>query len=553
MKQAAFLAVLVIVAAFAAPVSAFEVVSLHGQDIVAGRAIVVPAADADLGALRADLADDGFRVARVSLRTGQRLPLARWSGAVEEISYLLVHFDPQADHVDALSRLAALSGVAEVWPDRVLYPSWQPNDPYFGSQMNLKQIGLESAWNRTRGDGVIVAVIDTGYLMDGLEDGAVNVLDGWDFANNDDDPTDRCPDMGHGTHVSNTIAEATNNDLGTAGAAPSVTLLPVKVFADGAQGAADSDIVDGINWSVEEGARVMNLSLGAAGGGGPSCSAIAHAVDEGVVVVVASGNENTSVSYPAACADSIAVGSCNQHSPGDLPIRSEFSNYGDGLSVVAPGENIVAETFDSNGNVGYMAAWGTSMASPHVAAVAALLIAAMPELTDAAAIRDVIEETASRDANTDWDPEVGWGEVNAADALEAYAGEIPNEAPTASATATPTEGQAPLTVTFAGGASDPDNSIISYLWSFSNGETYNLPTFEYTFTEPGDYSVLLTVTDELGASGSDTVDIHVTAGSDDDEKKDEGGCAVGGSANYEPLVFMALSLGWLLARRRRPQ
>ena len=241
---------ILLAAVLATPAFAFDVTYLNGRAIVAGQALVVPAPHADLAALRAALRSRDFVAARVSLRNGRRLPAVHWGGGADEVAYVLVTFDPQADHADAIARLAETPGVESAWPDYVLYPLWTPNDPlYQDNQQNLRQISLESAWNRTRGNGVIVAVLDTGYLMEGLTDRAVHLLDGYDFGEDDSDPTDT---EGHGTMVGNIIAEATNNGIGAAGAAPDVSLLPVKVFPDNSGGAADSDIVDGINWAVDQ-------------------------------------------------------------------------------------------------------------------------------------------------------------------------------------------------------------------------------------------------------------------------------------------------------------
>jgi len=544
-----------LLAGFAPGAGAFEIIHTPDGDVVAGRALVFADADIPAARLNDNLTRHGFVLARVSTTTGKRLPVAAWTSAAvrrpEQEAYLLVEFDPQRDVLATLSELEAIDGVAEAWPDHVRYASFTPNDPLFqAEQQNLRQIGLERAWNLTFGKGVIVAVLDTGYLLDGLDDGAERLLDGYDFGENDDDPNDT---ESHGTHVSNVIAEATDNGLGAAGAAPEVKLLPVKVFPDNSGAAAESDIVDGLYWAVDQGAQVANLSLGGGGYNSAGNGAVTYAVEHGVLVAVATGNDGGEVQYPAAYTDSLAVGSCDIHPTGDLPTRSDFSNFGDAIDLVAPGERVLAETFGGQG-VGYYVAWGTSVAAPHVSAVAALLFASNDGI-DVDDVREAMEENANRKPGDDWDVEIGWGEVDAYSAIIALGGQIPNDPPTASIFADPTEGSAPLTVAFTAGATDTDGNIDRYLWSFSSGETYNNVNFEHTFAEPGEYSILLTVTDSEGASGSDQVFIQVTQGKDDDDEKDDGGgcgCHAGGGGNSAGLFILLFFLPVLAWRRHAP-
>lgn len=550
---AVFPIIFVLFIAFPAAGNDLAATVYNGHAVVAGRVMVVFESNYQPAHLRANLAAAGFVVSRVSNIYGQRITATQWLAQPErrpgEERYALVEFDPARSVQTALAEIESLPGVAEAWPDHLVFLNWTPNDPYYpNDQKNLQQIGLEKAWNRTRGGNVMVAVLDTGYKLSGLSDPAETILDGYDFGENDDDPTDT---EGHGTHVANIIAEGTNNNIGCAGAAPSVRLLPVKVFPDYSGGASESDIIDGIDWAVDQGARVINMSLGGSGYNSVCARAISDAVDQGVVVVVASGNDGDMVDYPAAYEDSIAVGSCNKHDLGDYPIRSDFSNFGDDLDLVAPGEAIVGETFGPQG-VGYYLAWGTSVASPHVAAAAALLIASRDGNNhNVAEIRDSLESMANRRPGTDWDMEVGWGEVDVDAAMVDYAGEIPNEPPSAAIIASPRKGKAPLEVKFTAGATDPDGNIERYLWSFSSGETYNNIFFTHTFEQAGEYTVLLSVTDTEGASASDEVVITVSAPDEQSEEKDDGGCSVSttGQSGSWSLLLVAMSI-WLVRRRR---
>ena len=262
-----------------------------------------------------------------------------------------------------------------------------PNDPYYGYQWHLDQIGMPEAWTHQRGEGVIVAVIDTGvaYRDEGgfarAPDLAnTNIVPGWDFIDGDAFPDD---EHGHGTHVAGTIAQSTNNGVGVAGVAPGASIMPLKVLdANGSGGWGG--IAAAIRWAADNGAHVINMSLG---GGFPSRSvqrAIDHAHSRGVLVVAAAGNASRDrVEYPARHDHVLSVGAVRY----DRTL-SFYSSYGEGLDVVAPGGDLrvdqnedgmpdgVVQNTIVGGNPGrfdYLAWQGTSMAAPHVAGAAALL------------------------------------------------------------------------------------------------------------------------------------------------------------------------------------
>lgn len=313
---------------------------------------------------------------------------------------------------------AADTDVEYAEPDSRAMPLGVPNDPSFYDQWNyyesLAGINVLPAWERVRGIGVEVAVIDTGHrshidlwenLRDSVDlitnvwtanDGNGRDSDGWDpgdavAAGECASRPNGAASTWHGTHVAGTIGAVTDNGIGVAGVANGATLYSVRVL--GRCGGYVSDIADGILYAVgssvpgigsvrQRPARVLNLSIG----GGGACaatyaSAINTARSRGAVVVVAAGNDNVDVSQsqPANCPGVIAVAAVNRSGG-----KASFSNYGAGVTIAAPGD-VILSTLNAGvttpGADSYAWYSGTSMAAPHVAGVAALMFAAKPALS----------------------------------------------------------------------------------------------------------------------------------------------------------------------------
>lgn len=285
-----------------------------------------------------------------------------------------------------------------------------PNDPLYGKQWNLPAMGAPEGWRSSpKGKGVVVAVIDTGVTQ--VEDLAqTQVLEGANFVPGASTAAD---DQGHGTHVAGTIAQSTHNATGVAGVAPGATILPIKVLS--AQGFGRSPwIAAGIDHAVDEGADVINLSLG--GSYSPVIhNAIQKARSKGVLVVAAAGNSGRrGVGYPGALKETIGVSALGPD--GGL---APYSSWGKGVDLAAPGGDtrkpdggILQDTVGPGGKGHRYAAFqGTSMATPHVAGAAAVLLSTGMD-------PDRVEQTLLTTARGQgWDPKVGHGALDLSSAL----------------------------------------------------------------------------------------------------------------------------------------
>ncbi|MFI7294055.1 S8 family peptidase [Streptomyces sp. NPDC050121] len=333
----------------------------------------------------------------------------------------------KADVADVVAQYQADPQVAYVVPDRLNKPKADPNDTEYAKQWDLFEstagMNVPGAWATSTGTGVTVAVIDTGYVAH--SDLAANIVGGYDFIADtavsvDGDGRDSNPaDPGdyyaanecgsgipagnsswHGTHVAGTIAAVTNNNKGVAGIAYGAKISPVRVL--GKCGGYDSDIIDAITWASggsvsgvpanSNVAKVINMSLGGDGAcTSATQSAITAAVNRGTTVVVAAGNENDNVANhsPGNCNNVISVAATNR-----TGAKASYSNYGSLVDISAPGgqtstgtANGILSTLNSGtktpSSESYAYYQGTSMATPHIAGLVALMKSANSSLTPA--------------------------------------------------------------------------------------------------------------------------------------------------------------------------
>ncbi len=315
-----------------------------------------------------------------------------------------------------IKQLNANPDVEYAEPNYIRRPLFTPSDPYYQYQLHYPQIRLPQAWDITTGAAsVIVAVVDTGVFLahqdlagqlvsgyDFISDGA-NANDGDGIDSNPDDPGDSTVGNSswHGTHVAGTIAATSNNSIGVAGIAPGARIMPLRAL--GKQGGTDYDIDQALRFAAgllndsmtvpTQAADIINLSIGGAGFSQIVQDLYNDLHSQGIIVVAAAGNENSSVpSYPATYDNVVSVSAVDYQNQ-----RAPYSNFGTSVDVAAPGGDASVDR-DGNGypdgvmstlvddSTGtransYAFYQGTSMAAPHVAGVAALMKSVNPALT----------------------------------------------------------------------------------------------------------------------------------------------------------------------------
>jgi serine protease len=360
------------------------------------------------------------------------------------------------DTLMAIKTLSRRSDVVYVQPNYIYQPSAVPNDQYYSYQWHYPQINLPQAWDITTGDSdVIVSVIDTGVLLN-HPDLSGQLVAGYDFISSTDisgdgDGIDNNPDdVGdavqggsssfHGSHVAGTVAANSNNSNGVAGVAWDVRIMPIRTLGKG--GGTSYDIMQGILYSAgltndsgtlpDQRADIINMSLGGSSPDQATFDAITAARNAGVIIIAASGNENTSqLSYPASYNGVVSVSAVDLNRE-----KAPYSNYGTEIDVAAPGGNtqedlngdgrgdgvLSTAADDSSGSIEYRYTFynGTSMAAPHVAGVAALMKSVYSGLTPAEFDSMLTSGELTNDiGNSGRDDLYGYGLIDAYKAVQA--------------------------------------------------------------------------------------------------------------------------------------
>jgi thermitase len=311
---------------------------------------------------------------------------------------------PKGQAKEKAKAYSANARVAYAEPDFVAQVVESPDDPGFGYQWGMVRIEAPQAWETTASSPSInIAILDTGVDLD-HPDLAHKLISNINFTNfgTPDDV------YGHGTHVAGIAAAMTNNGIGVAGLGYTSTIMNVKVVDDNGMGAY-SWIVSGIIWAADNGAEIINMSLGATYASSTLEDAVDYAWSKGVVVVASAGNNGDTVPmYPACCINCIAVAATDINDT-----RPYWSNYGDWVDVAAPGVSVYSTL--KNNSYGYKS--GTSMASPHVAGLAALVFTTVSDADGDGKLNDEVRsqiEATCDDINVSG---IGYGRINAARAV----------------------------------------------------------------------------------------------------------------------------------------
>ena len=483
-------------------------------------------------------------VAALSVQTGRTLTHTRRLAVGADVIRVEGKAMSAAEAEGFMQKLAANADVDYVQPDVLMQPLFTPNDTRYGEQWHYiggpSGMNLPAAWDIATGTGVVVAVIDTGITSH--SDLSANLVAGYDFISDstaardgggrDNDPQDQgdwfaageCGQVSarnsswHGSHVAGTIAAVTNNSSGVAGVAFGAKVQPVRVL--GKCGGQLSDIADAIVWASggtvsgipanPTPAKVINMSLGGSGACDATYqNAINSAVGRGTVVAVAAGNSNADASgfRPASCSNVINVASLDREGN-----RALYSNFGTIIDIAAPGGetavsgNGVLSTLNTGtttpGSASYAFYQGTSMASPHIAGLAALMLSKSPSLTPAQV--ESTMKTNVRALTGSCTGGCGAGVADAGKTLVALNGGG-NVAPTANFSASVSG----LTVTFTDSSTDSDGSIASRSWNFGDSTTSTATNPSKTYSAAGTYTVTLTVTDNNGATNTKTSSVTV--------------------------------------------
>ena len=334
----------------------------------------------------------------------------------------ILQTDQNADIYELAKQYGENPLVEYAEPNYLVYALETPNDPNYTAQWGLEKINISEAYDIEKGDSnIIIAILDTGVDWNHTElssriwdngdetedgndtdgNGYIDDMRGWDYVNNDNNPTD---DHGHGTHCSGIAAADTNNSVGISGVCWNCTIMPVKCL-DAGGGGSYSDVALAIEYAANNSAHIISMSLGSSSDSNLVKDAVNYAYSQGIVVIAAAGNNyDDTLHYPAAYDNAIAVTATTTSDS-----KSSFSTYGYWTDIAAPGSDIYS-TLPNN----QYASWdGTSMATPFVAGLAGLLLSKNNSLNPDM-LETIIKSTSDNVSSGNY---IGIGRINAYNAL----------------------------------------------------------------------------------------------------------------------------------------
>ena len=322
---------------------------------------------------------------------------------IKQIDLHVIELPPQVDTVKIMTALSRNPNFEFVELDGVVKPDFYPNDPYYSNDWHLPKIGAPAAWDIAEGNGVTIAILDTG--VDTTQpDLQPQLVPGWNFYDGNDDVSDV---LGHGTAVAGIAAAASDNSIGTASVSFQSKIMPMRITDANGYGYF-SLMAQALTVAADSGARVANISFLNVSLSSSVDLAAQYMRSKGGVVVTAAGNTGGLLSDPPR--DSLTVVAATDSNDN----RASFSSYGDFVDMAAPGVGIMTTTMGG----GYGSLSGTSAASPVVAGVYALMISADPDLQPAS-LDNTLFSTALDLGDAGVDPYYGHGRVQAADAVAA--------------------------------------------------------------------------------------------------------------------------------------
>ncbi|GMQ87344.1 MAG: hypothetical protein BMS9Abin08_0545 [Gammaproteobacteria bacterium] len=421
---------------------------------------------------------------------------------LKHVNVHIVEVAPQAE--DAVIRALSNNPYVEYAEKDMLVKlsALPPDDPKFSSQWHLPLIQAPVAWDTSTGEGITVAILDTG--VEGSHPDLVNnLVPGWNVVSNNSDTS---PVMWHGTSVAGTVAATSNNATGVASVAWNARIMPIRI-TDRADGVASwSAMANGIIWAADHGADVANLSYSLSTDSITINNAAQYMRSKGGLTVVAAGNDKIDRGF----SDNPYLITVSATTSSDT--RAGYSNYGNNIDIAAPGSSITT-TYTGGG---YKSVSGTSFASPATAGVIALIMAANPGLSPDE-VEGILESSAIDLGDAGWDPLFGYGRVNAAAAVQLASGGAAFDSlpPTVAITA-PANG-AMVSGTVVVDINATDNVGVMSVELYANGELVGADsTRPYAFSwdsasaNAGDQVTLTAIaTDAAGNTGSTVVTVTI--------------------------------------------